>query len=94
MPQYPIYDRGVRGLLAAGDHLDRVVALVTGFDVDLEHTFEALGPGHGDAALGAVGREHSMETVKLTRGLDTRQVLVVGLRSRGRHVARIRDYVA
>ena len=40
------------GVFDTGDHLDGAAALLTGFDIDLEHAFEALSPSHGGVALG------------------------------------------
>ena len=33
------------------DNLDGTAAMLTRIDVDVEHAFEALRPGHGGAAL-------------------------------------------
>ena len=34
------------GVLDTRDHFDGAVALATGFDIDCEYAFEALGPSH------------------------------------------------
>ena len=49
MVQNPFYDLR---LFDTGDHFDGTPALLTGFDIDLEHAFEALRPAHGSIALG------------------------------------------
>ncbi len=36
---------------AAGDDLHGAAAAVAGFDVDLEHAFQAPGPAHGGVTL-------------------------------------------
>ncbi len=41
-----------RRIFDTGNHLDRTAALLTGLDIDLELTFEALRRGHGGVALG------------------------------------------
>ena len=49
MVQNPFYDLR---LFDTGDHFDGTPALLTGFDIDLEHAFETLRPAHGSIALG------------------------------------------
>lgn len=44
----PDHDR----IFDAGNDPDRPLALLAGFNVDIEHPFQALGPGHGGMALG------------------------------------------
>ena len=39
-------------VLDAGDDFDSTAALTAGFDVDVEHSLEALRPGHGRMAFG------------------------------------------
>ena len=39
------------GVFDTGNHFNRSTALFTGFDIDGEYAFEALGPGHGGMAL-------------------------------------------
>ena len=40
------------GVLDASDDLDGAAAGLTGFDIDVEHPLETLGPSHGGMALG------------------------------------------
>ena len=47
MVQNPFHDLQ---LFDTGDHFDGTAALLTGFDIDLEHAFEALRPAHGSIA--------------------------------------------
>jgi len=43
-----------RRVFYAGNDPYRPPALLTGFDVDTEHEFQALGPGHSGMTLGGV----------------------------------------
>ena len=52
MIQDPFHDPCV---FDTGDHLDGTDALIAGFDIDFEHAFEALCPGHGGTAWRGAG---------------------------------------